>query len=1097
MARPRHDASTRMPIRALLPDGPRLDPPPRSSDATPAPHVELCGTTAFSFLRGASQPEEMVAQSVEHGFDAVGLADADGLYGMVRAHVEAKRLGARLVVGAELTLQSPVGLLVHVLLFPSERAAYARLCRLITAGHAGRPKGECLVTLEDICNVAPGNFLVVLPPGLEPDQAEFESDEYPDEEEGPAQLDLLSPWDQVMGALADAYGERLNAAMVRRLGANDEEMDAWAREMEARYGAALLATTRPLMHAPHRKPAQDVLSCIRMGVRLHEAGTLLLPNAEARLLSPTEMAARFSDVPDALHRSREIADACRFSLSELRYRFPADRLMPGETPMARLRALTFEGARRRYNGAVPDAVTKQLLHELSLIEKMDVAPYFLTVHDIVETARARHILCQGRGSAANSAVCYVLGITSIDPVRMELLFERFISVERGEPPDIDVDFEHERREEVIQDIYQRWGRDHASLTSEVICYRGRSAVREAGKVVGLDDDLLSRLSDIMTHSSLSDVQDRRIQEAGINPASREVQMTLRLARMLQGYPRHMGIHVGGFVLTHDALIDTVPVEPATMEGRTVIQWDKDDLDALGIFKMDVLGLGMLTALRKTMDLIRQHAGPSHELWSIPAEDPATYAAIHKADTVGVFQIESRAQMAMLPRLRPSSFYDLVIEVAIVRPGPIQGDMVHPYLRRRRGEEPVEYPHPTLEPVLRRTLGVPLFQEQVMKLAIIGAGYSPGEADALRRDMAAWRKNGRLERHREKLRAGFVKNGITEEFAERLYAQILGFGEYGFPESHAASFALLTYASSYLKVHHPAAFAAALINSQPMGFYSPSSIIQDAQRHGVTVLPVDARMSSWDCTLERLKGGALALRLGMRLIKGLNQERVEALLQKRDKTGEVEKVAHLMGAAQWRPDEIFALAGSGALDGLAGGRREGLWDALGVEPGHAPGATETRFTEGLATDEDAPALPQLSTLETMTLDYEHVGLSVGDHPMKHLRAELNQQRVVRCADLPGLSHGAPVKIAGVVTTRQRPGTASGVVFVTLEDETGTANVVLWAKVFDRFHSIARGATIMEVRGRLEREGEVIHVIAQYLKELHLPRGEVEVRSRDFH
>jgi len=1094
MRRPRFDASTRVPLLDSDPDGPVLEVAPRMPGTPDAECVELCAATAFSFLCGASQPEEMVGQAVSTGADCVGLADAHGVYGLARAHSEAQRLNARIVVGVALQIEfaggrpGPV-----VVLHPVTRAAYARFCRLITRGHHNRPKGCCRVTLEDVCAAAPEMFCTVLPPFLDTAVDDDTGFAHPADS-----VDAVAPrHDRTLRALKDAFGPRLNIAMVRRMGADDAFMDAWAREAALALDAHVLATTRPLMHGAWRKPAQDVLTCIRLGVRLYEAGTLLLPNGEARLLSPVEMEGRYSDVPNALRRTREMADACRFSLKDLRYRFPSDRLMPGETAGTRLRALTFEGARRRYGGMVPDAVTKQLLHELALIEKIDVAPYFLTVHDIVETARARHILCQGRGSAANSAVCYVLGITSVDPVRMQLLFERFLSEERNEPPDIDVDFEHERREEVIQDIYQRWGREHAGMVCEVICYRGKSAIREAGKVVGLDADTLDRLSNLMMHTSLSDVQDGRMRESGVNPEGREVKLAMFISRALQGYPRHIGVHVGGFVLTEDPLLDSVPIEPAAMEGRTVIQWDKDDLDVVGMFKMDVLGLGMLTALRKSMDLVRQAGGPGYELWSLPAEDPATYTAIQKADTIGVFQIESRAQMAMLPRLRPGNFYDLVIEVAIVRPGPIQGDMVHPYLRRRRGEEPVEYPHPTLVGVLARTLGVPLFQEQVMKLAIIGAGYSGGEADQLRRDMAAWKKNGRLARHKQKLIDGFGKNGISAEFAERLYAQILGFGEYGFPESHAASFALLTYASSYLKVHHPAAFAASLINSQPMGFYTPSSILQDAQRHGVKVLPVDALYSVWDCTLERQGDGSLAIRLGFRLVKGLSQERAEALVARRDKDGMVHSLEDVMGAAQWRTSEIYALSGAGALSSVSNNRREALWDGVGVDPAVGKNNPEPRLTTGLPTMEEAPTLPGLSPMELMLKDYAHTGLSIEDHPMKHLREGLNARRVVSCAGLANIPHGTLVKVAGLAVTRQRPGTASGVVFVTLEDETGTANIVLWARVFERFHHVARNAPIMEVRGKVERDGEVIHVIAQHLVELHLPRAGFSVKSRDFH
>ena len=1088
------DASTRMPLPPEVPPIPSPQAVPRAPEAPRAPHVELCATTGFSFLCGASTPEDVVAQAVVGGMHAVGVADLHGVYGLARAHAEAHRLGARVVCGTTLVVETAPGLpALTVVVHPQDRPAWARLCRLITRGHALRPKGTCVVPLDELCQASAGLWVTVLPPGLDATTAGI-----PGMLEGALWPQVPDPKDdRALGALKDAVGSRLSVALVRRLAPMDAAMHAWATLVGRHFDVPALATTRPLMHAAHRKPAQDVLTCLRLGVKLWDAGTLLTPNAEARVLSTTEMALRFADVPAALQRTRTVEDACTFSLTELRYRFPSDRLMPGETPMGRLTALTYEGARRRYGGMVPTDVQNQLTHELTLIETMGVAPYFLTVHDIVETARARKILCQGRGSAANSAVCYVLGITSVDPVRMQLLFERFLSVERGEPPDIDVDFEHERREEVIQDIYQRWGREHAGMVATVISYRGRSAIAEAGKVVGLDQDTLARVSSMMIHSSLRDVKPERLAAAGMHQ-THEVGLMLRVARLLQGLPRHLSIHVGGFVLTHDTLADTVPIEPASMEDRTVIQWDKDDLDTLGIFKMDVLALGMLTAIRKSMDMVRQHGGAAYDLWSIPPEDPQTYAAIQKADTVGVFQIESRAQMAMLPRLKPQNFYDLVIEVAIVRPGPIQGDMVHPYLRRRRGEEPVDYPHPSLRPVLERTLGVPLFQEQVMKLAVVGAGYSPGEADQLRRDMAAWKKTGRLMRHKDKLLQGFVQRGIPAEFAERLFAQIQGFGEYGFPESHAASFALLTYASSFLKVHHPAAFAACLLNSQPMGFYSASSIIQDAQRHGVEVRPVDVRFSAWDCTLERRGNGQLALRLGFRQVSGLRQTSVAALVARRDGGVGVPDVAAVVGAAPWTPAEKHALAGSGALDCLCGGRRQSLWAALGVDAASTASAQRpARLTSGLKTHEGQAALPGMDGLETMLLDYQHVGLSLQDHPLKHLRTELTRRRVLRCADLAAQSHGRPVRVAGMVVTRQRPGTASGVVFVTLEDETGTANVVVWSQVFERFRDVARGAALLEVRGRLERDGDVIHVIAQHMVELHLPQPGLVTSSRDFH
>jgi error-prone DNA polymerase len=851
-------------------------------------------------------------------------------------------------------------------------------------------------------------------------------------------------------------------------------------------------------------------------VCLDEAGRALAPNSEAYLKSEQEMTNSFGGKERLpwLARSREVAEGCRFSLRELDYRFPSELGNQSELPDDALRRLTYEGAAIRYPRGLPDSVRAQVDKELALVRLLKVAPYFLSVHAIVQIARRRDILCQGRGSAANSAVCFCLGITAVDPARSSLLFERFLSAERHEPPDIDVDFEHERREEVIQEIYEKYGRDRAAMVSEVISYRGKSALREVGKVFGLSLEQTDRLSSLVSWwDSLDDLPRDRTVACGFDPGDPRVRQVLSMARAIQGYPRHLSIHVGGFVLSAEPLSNVAPVEPATMPGRTVIPWDKDDLDTLGFFKIDVLGLGMLTAIRKALDLFTRSAvsalavpaaersgggsaaAPPHtpqrepvgsaidRFASIPAEDSRVYDALCAADTVGVFQIESRAQMAMLPRLRPRRFYDLVVEVAIVRPGPIQGGMVHPYLKRRSGKEPATVVHPSLAPILERTLGVPLFQEQVMQIAIVGAGYTGGEADQLRRDMAAWRRTGKLERHRERLLAGFQKRGIAREFGERLYKSIEGFGEYGFPESHAASFALLVYASAWIKVHHPAAFAAALVNSQPMGFYSPGSIVKDAERHGVEVLPARVDASDWDCTLEG-EDGSVAMRLGLRVVQGLGEDagrRIEAARRSRAFAG----VEDLVARARLDKRELESLAHAGALVGFGLGRREAIWKV------RAP--RERGLFAGMDLGDTMPDLPALSRAEQLVLDYETTGISVGDHAMKVVRGNL-PAHYKSAQDLASMDHGASVSTAGLVICRQRPGTASGVVFVTLEDETGFVNLILWPKTFERWRYVATTSSLLVAHGKIERDGGVVYVVPDRLERLSI--YDVPAMSRDF-
>jgi error-prone DNA polymerase len=1040
--------------------------------------AELCAKSCFSFLEGASQPGDLVAAAKELGLHSIAIADRDGLYGSARAHAASKESGQRVIVGAELTIE-PVGR-GSVALLAIDHEGYSNLCAMLTAAHADHDKGEAGLLIDRVAASPRGLFAIV-----------------------PVDARGRAPHDALFGPIRDAYGDRaLTATWIHRDGF-DKDRIAAARSAEARFGMRAIATTRPLYHEASKKPLADIVHCIRHKTTLDEAGSALSPNAEARLRSPREMLSLFRHAPELVRRTVEIADECRFSLAEIKYHFPSETMCnPGEPPDDALRRLVGEGCARRYPEGTPPDVRSRIDKELRVIARMGVAPYFLSVHQIVEIARARKILCQGRGSAANSAVCFVLGITAVDPARVDLLFERFLSVERHEPPDIDVDFEHERREEVIQEIYAMHGRDRAAMVSEVISYRGRSALREVGKVFGLSIDQVDRLSGLVIHMDPAGMSEERLREAGLDPEDPRLQQALAWAGELEGYPRHLSIHVGGFVISSRPIHEVAPIEPARMEGRTVIPWDKDDIDELGFFKIDVLGLGMLTAIRKSLALL--HDGPAEgfdpieALARIPPEDPRVYAAIQRADVIGVFQIESRAQMSMLPRLKPKEFYDLVVEVAIVRPGPIQGGMVHPYLRRRMGKERPDPPHPCLAPILTRTLGVPLFQEQVMQIAMVGAGYEPGEADQLRRDMAAWKRTGRLARHRDKLLAGFKARGISQEFGEKLYQQIHGFGEYGFPESHAASFALLVYASAWIKTHHPSEFACALLNAQPMGFYSPSSIVKDAQRHRVEVRPPCVVASAWDSTLEPppARGRPPALRLGLRQIRGLSTGAGEAIARARREQA-LSTLPDLVRRARLDKRDVEALAEAGALVALVPARREALWQA------RAP--REGGLFDGIDLEDDEEVgLPELRPLEQLALDYGRVGLSIHDHPLAHLRDALAKRGVKRAQDLSRLRHGTRVTVAGLVIGRQRPGTASGVTFFTLEDETGMVNLIVHATLFAENYVVARHAKLLLVRGRVERQGAVIHVLAETLSRLTLPDGderqiehEMRMKSRDFH
>ena len=1251
----------------------------RTIESRPSRYVELTVRTSFSFLSGATPPEYMVFRAAELGYDTIAICDRDGLYGIVRAYEEAQKHGIRVITGCELTLENE-GLSVPdipskpttITVLVENHAGYTNLCRILTESHRRHPKSVPNKRTDDLDeDELPRNTFAGVPLSFVCAHA--------------TGLWAIADATIVTPELVQAFGPRLSVGVHLHKDGEDRARVERAETAARTFGVPIVATNRVWFARPCDKPVLDVLHCIREGKTLDEAGRDLLPNTEAHLKSEEEILRLFSLHPQWVSRSRFIADRCRFSIKELSYRFPYELSdlvhrdfyndsSLGENADQALRRLTYEGATLRYGaGQAPKKVVDQIEKELALIEKLEVAPYFLSVRAIVDMARRRDILCQGRGSAANSAVCFCLGITAVDPARSNMLFERFLSAERREPPDIDVDFEHERREEVIQEIYETYGRDRAAMVCEVVSYRSKSALREVGKVFGFSLEQVDRLAGVVSWwDGVSSVSESRLKAIGFTASDPRVRQTIVMARAIQGFPRHLSIHVGGFVLSASPLVEVAPIEPATMQERTIVPWDKDDIDTLGFFKIDVLGLGMLTAIRKCLDLVKdvteqaREAGESaayaptdlvtgsaiERLARIPPEDPTVYDALCNADTVGVFQIESRAQMAMLPRLRPRSFYDLVIEVAIVRPGPIQGGMVHPNLRRRAGEEKHDPPHPLLQPILERMLGVPLFQEQVMQIAIVGAGYSGGEADRLRRDMAAWRKTGSLEKHRDRLLEGFRARGIPEEFGERLYQQIHGFAEYGFPEcvvgetlvvdattgrrhkiedvasgrvklkttyacdphlrlkkrrvlearssgvrevfrlrtalgrelvatanhplrtvegwrplgtlepkqriavagatseleeslvdwdevasiekvgvretydlsiegdhnflandfvvhnSHSASFALLVYASSWQKKHYPAEFASALINSQPMGFYSPSTILQDAQRHGVKLLPIDITISDWDCTCVRARASKdgrekarTDIRLGLRLVSGLGEEagrRIEAARREKQ-FGTIDDV---IVRARLDKKEIMALAESGALDGLAGGRREAIWGVLPPRP--------AELFEAADHIEPRPDFRRMTRAEQLVLDYERTGVSISDHPMKLLRPTL-PKKWKTSRDVMNLRSGTRVTAAGLVICRQRPGTASGVVFVTMEDEHGFLNLVLWAKVFEEFHHVATTARILLVHGRIERSDDpkgimppdpnvaqsVVYVIADKVERLDEKLPRLAATSRDFH
>ena len=1013
------------------------------------PHyAELEVTTNFSFLHSASHAEEIAKTAAALNLSAIAVTDRNTLAGIVRAHRAAKEAGIKLVVGARLDLQDAPSLLS----FPTDRDAYARLSQLITLGRRRAPKGECEIYLKDVFAHSGGQLFISLPP-------DAASEDYT------AHLHRLR----------EMFGRDIWLAARCRYNGDDATRLWELAQLSVTTNVPMVATNDVRMHVPDRKPLMDAITCIREHCTIDQAGFRLAANAERHVKPPEEIARLFRRHPEAVMRTMEIADRCRFSLDDLRYEYPDDEAPPGTTPQEELARLTWEGAEGRYPDGLPEKVRKQIIYELKLIGELNYAPYFLTVHDIVRYARSQGILCQGRGSAANSAVCYCLGITAIDPARIDLLFERFVSAERNEPPDIDVDFEHERREEVIQYIYEKYGRERAGLAATVIHYRTRMAVREVGKVMGLSEDTVAMLVATVWGWRTEGVKSKHIREAGLDPDDKRLSLAIRLARELTGFPRHLSQHVGGFVITRGPLSDLVPIANAAMEDRTTIEWDKDDLDTLGILKIDVLGLGMLSCIRKGFDLLERHYGRKIDLATVPAEDPAVYDMLCQADSVGVFQVESRAQMTMLPRLKPRDFYDLVIEVAIVRPGPIQGDMVHPYLRRRNGEEEVDFPSEELRNVLGKTYGIPLFQEQAMKIAIIAGGFTPSEADQLRRAMATFRHTGTIHTFEEKLINGMVANGYEADFAERCFNQIKGFGDYGFPESHAASFALLVYVSSWLKKHYPDVFAAAILNSQPMGFYAPAQLVRDAREHGVEIRPADVNFSDWDNTLEADGGGYRALRLGFRQIKGFPENDAIALTDARDRPyrdpADIQKRARLSDAALER------LAKADAYGSMGLGRRDALWAVRALPPAPLP-----LFEDGEHRNDPDVSLPAMAIGEEVTHDYANLRLSLKTHPLALLREELAAARVAQNERLAHTTDGTRVTVAGIALVRQRPGTAGGVIFITLEDETAVANIVVWPKTFERYRQVVMGARLIRVTGKLQREGIVVHVIADHLEDL---------------
>jgi error-prone DNA polymerase len=1013
-------------------------------------YAELQISTPFSFLRGASHATELVATAADLGLAAIGIADRNSVAGVVRAHEAARKASLRLLVGSRLVLHDGTP---DLLCYPTDRAAWGRLTRLLTIGKRRARKGDCHLDFADVAAHAEGMVAIALPPHR------------------------LDGFAAQLEQLGEVFGDRLHLAATRRYRGDDGRRLRALAALAGRHGPHLVATNDVMYHAPARRALQDVMTCIRLNTTLAQAGLALQPNAERHLKSPMEMARLFKEYPWAIARTLDIVQACRFSLDDLTYEYPDEPVPPGATPDGHLADLTWQGAASRYPAGIPATVREAVEKELRMIADLNYARYFLTVNDIVRFARSRGILCQGRGSAANSAVCFCLGITAVDPTEIDLLFERFVSAERHEPPDIDVDFEHERREEVIQYIYARYGHHRAGIAATVIHYRPKMAAREVGRALGLSEDATAALSSQSWNSRGDLWPTERLEEIGLDPASFMVQRVVALARELVGFPRHLSQHVGGFVLTRGALDETVPIGPAAMKNRFFIEWDKDDIDTLRIMKVDVLALGMLTCIRKAFTLLRERGVPIVDLADIPAGDAAVYRMLSHGDSIGVFQVESRAQINMLPRLKPATFYDLVIEVAIVRPGPIQGDMVHPYLRRRQGLEQASYASPApehgkpdeLRRVLERTLGVPLFQEQAMRIAIVAAGFTPQEANQLRRAMATFRNVGTIHEFRTKMVEGMVARGYARDFAERCFKQIEGFGTYGFPESHSASFAKLVYVSAWLKCHHPAAFACAVLNAQPMGFYAPAQIVRDAREHGVGVRGVDVNASLWDCTLERTN----QLRLGFRQIAGFREEWADCLVG-----AQPSGIADFDGLARiGLPHKALeALADADAMRSLGLDRRAALWHVRGLHAG-----PELPLLTQLAHPDSKADLPRMALGEHVVADYRSVGLSLKAHPLRALRASFARDAIQSCAEATGMRDGARVRVAGLVLVRQRPGNGN-VVFATIEDETGITNVVIWQSLQAQFRREIISAALLLINGRLQRTTEgIVHVIADSLED----------------
>ena len=1035
-------------------------------------YSELHCLSNFTFLRGASHAEELVARAKMLGYGALAITDECSLAGIVRAHVAAKRHGLKLIVGTELQ----VGDGPRLVLLATNRESYGHIAALITRARRRAVKGRYLVTHDDLAQNLDHCLALLLP------APPFHSPDLPN----PSNVEHAR-------YLARRFPQRAWIAVELHSGPNDHAQLAALRELSQHSGLPLVAAGDVHMHLRSRKALQDTLTAIRFNTTLAGAGHHLQPNAERHLRTRLRLARIYP--PELLAETQRIAERCDFSLDVLRYEYPHELTPPGKTASGYLRELTMAGLAQRYPQGTPAPVMQQIEHELQLLTELQYEHFVLTVYDVVQFARGQNILCQGRGSAANSAVCYALGITEVDPARMSMLFERFVSRERDEPPDIDVDFEHQRREEVIQYIYTKYGRDRAALAATVITWRAKSALRDVGKALGFASGQLDRLARSMRWWDGRKVIPERLREAGLDPDAHINKLLILLIHSIIGFPRHLSQHVGGFIISQGPLGRLTPIENAAMPERSVIQWDKDDLEALGLLKVDVLALGMLSAIRRTLDLIHARRGTPLTMQNIldRGDDPAVYQMICAADTIGVFQIESRAQMTMLPRLRPAKFYDLVIEVAIVRPGPIQGGMVHPYLRRRQGKEPVVYPSDAVKKVLERTLGVPIFQEQVMQLAIVAAGFTPGEADALRRSMAAWKKKGGLEHFRQRLLDGMAARGYSLQFAEQIYQQICGFGEYGFPESHSASFALLAYVSSWLKHYEPAAFLAAMLNSQPLGFYSASQLVQDAQRHGVEVRAADVTASAeectLECTLESRPDSTVAVRLGLNMIRGLRSASAQRIVTAKS-TQLFENIEDLSKRAQLNAGDLQRLAAAGALAALAGHRRNAHWLAAGAQ-------AQPLLLRDAPPLETMPQLFPPSEGQNIVADYHSTGLTLGRHPLALLRPRLTRMKLVTAQALGQMAHGDITRAAGIVTCRQRPGTASGVVFVTLEDETGTINVVVWHRIVERQRRELLGARLMAVDGEVQREGSVIHLVARRLTDHTRLLGTLATASRDFH